>query len=154
MGTDLLSDGGLYDNLGLSVLEPGRSSAYTPHVYDVRYIVSCDAGRGELRLATPHFLPGRLARSFDVVHGRAQNAGRARLHEWTSAGALDGFVMAYLGMRDERLPFPIADLVPRREVVSYPTSFSPMTAAHIGALADRGEQLVRSLLPIYCPELV
>jgi len=62
--------------------------------------------------------------------------------------------MAYLGMRDERLPFPIADLVPRREVVSYPTSFSPMTAAHIGALADRGEQLVRSLLPIYCPELV
>lgn len=150
----LLSDGGLYDNLGLSVLEPGRSSAYTPHVYDVSYIVSCDAGRGELQLRTPHFLPGRIARSFDIVHGRAQNAGRARLHEWTSAGALEGFVMAYLGMRDERLPSPIVDLVPRQEVVSYPTSFSPMDAADIGRLADRGEQLVRSLLPIYCSELI
>lgn len=150
----LLSDGGLYDNLGLSVLEPGRSSAHTPHVYDVAYIVSCDAGRGELQARAPHFLPGRLVRSFDVVHGRAQNAGRARLHEWASAGALDGFVMAYLGMRDERLPVPIADLVPRRKVVSYPTSFSPMGAADISVLADRGEQLVRALLPIYCADLI
>ena len=28
----LLTDGGIYDNLGLSVLQPGRSSAQTPHV--------------------------------------------------------------------------------------------------------------------------
>lgn len=45
----LLSDGGIYDNLGLSVLEPGRSAAFTPHVYELPYIVSCDAGRGELQ---------------------------------------------------------------------------------------------------------
>ena len=150
----LLSDGGLYDNLGLSVLEPGRSSDFTPHVYDVSYIVSCDAGRGEMRLRTPHFLPGRLTRSFDVVHGRAQNGGRARLHEWTASGVLDGFAMAYLGMRDERLPFPIADLVPRQEVATYPTNFSPMTEQDIELLSDRGEQLLRGLLPLYCPELI
>lgn len=71
----LLSDGGGYDNLGLSVLEPGRSLAFTPHVYDVPYIVSCDAGRGELRMRSPHFLLGRLSRSFDVVHLRGARRG-------------------------------------------------------------------------------
>ena len=74
----LLSDGGGYDNLRLSVLEPGRSLAFTPHVYDVPYIVSCDAGRGELRMRSPHFLLGRLSRSFDVVHlGGARRGPRS-----------------------------------------------------------------------------
>jgi hypothetical protein len=49
----LVVDGGVYDNLGLSVLEPGRSSMFTPHVYDAPYIVSCDAGRGELAMRSP-----------------------------------------------------------------------------------------------------
>jgi hypothetical protein len=150
----LLSDGGIYDNLGLSVLEPGRSMAFTPHVYDVPYIVSCDAGRGELRMRSPHFLPGRLSRSFDVVHRRAQDGGRARLHEWVASGCVNGFVMAYLGMRDERLPLPIADLVPREAVASYGTNFSPMSSSDLELISDRGEQLVRALLPVYCGELI
>src|SRR4029077_10200714 len=36
-------------DLGLamwSVLEPGRSANHTAHVYDVDYIIACDAGRG------------------------------------------------------------------------------------------------------------
>jgi NTE family protein len=149
----LLSDGGIYDNLGLSVLEPGRSSAFTPHVYDVEYIVSCDAGRGELRMRSPRFLLGRLSRSFDIVHGRAQNAGRARLHEWVAAGRISGFAMAYLGMVDGRLPVPLADLVPREAVASYPTNFSAMTQADLDLVSGRGEQLLRTLLPLYCPGL-
>lgn len=48
----LLTDGGIYDNLGLSVLQPDRSSTHTPHVYDVDYIIACDAGRGRLRWPT------------------------------------------------------------------------------------------------------
>jgi len=44
----LLTDGGVYDNLGLSALEPDRSPAFTDHVYPVPYIISCDAGRGPL----------------------------------------------------------------------------------------------------------
>ena len=43
----LLTDGGIYDNLGLSVLEPGRSASHTAHVYDVDYIIACDAAAGE-----------------------------------------------------------------------------------------------------------
>jgi len=123
----LLSDGGLYDNLGISVFDPGRSSSFSLHAYDVPYVVSCDAGRGELRLRSPHFLLGRLARSFDVVHRRAQDGGRGLLHEWAAGGRIRGFVMAYLGMPDERLPIPVADLVPRQSVTSYGTNFAPMT---------------------------
>jgi NTE family protein len=36
----LLADGGLYDNLGLTVLQPGRSPRHTDHVYNINYIVS------------------------------------------------------------------------------------------------------------------
>jgi NTE family protein len=61
--------------------------------------------------------------------------------------------MAYLGMRDDQLPVPIADLVPRQSVASYGTNFAAMSQTNVDLLATRGEQLVRSLLPIYCPEL-
>jgi hypothetical protein len=91
-------------------------------------------------MRSPHFLPGRLSRSFDVVHRRAQDGGRARLHEWVASGRVNGwvasgrvngFVMAYLGLRDERLPFPIADLVPRETMASYGTNFSPMSSSEL-----------------------
>jgi len=150
----LLADGGIYDNLGLSVLEPGRQAAFTPHVYDVPYIVSCDAGRGELALRSPHFWPSRVARAFDVVYRRAQDAGRTRLHEWAASGRIHSFAMAYLGMRDERLPVPIADLVPREKVARYGTNFSAMGEQDLHLISTRGEQLIRSLLPLYCRQLL
>ena len=149
----LLTDGGVYDNLGLSVLEPGRSIQFTAQVYDVPYIISCDAGRGELTLKTPHFIPGRLARSFDVVHRRAQDAHRTRLHEWAAAGRIDGFTLAYLGMKDNRLPSSPADLVPRHTVADYPTNFAAMDQRSLDALTTRGEQLIRSLVPLYMNRL-
>jgi predicted acylesterase/phospholipase RssA len=149
----LMADGGVYDNLALTPLEPGRSTLYTAHVYPVRYVVACDAGRGPLPLVMPHLWPQRVARSFDVVHRRAQDAGRARLHHAAEAGQLDGFVLAYLGMRDERLPTPLPDLIPLHRIGGYPTDFKAMTQADLDLLALRGEQLVRTLLPTYCPQL-
>ncbi len=110
----LLTDGGVYDNLGLTVIEPGRSSAHTPHTYEVDYIVSCDAGRGQLRPATGHFTLFRLKRSFNTGHRRAQDASRKRLHDDVAAGLISGFVQAYLGMDDGHLPVPVADLVRSR----------------------------------------
>jgi hypothetical protein len=62
--------------------------------------------------------------------------------------------MAYLGMRDEWLPFPIVDLVPREAVASYGTNFSPMSSSDLELISDRGEQLVRALLPVYCGDLI
>jgi NTE family protein len=152
--TVLLTDGGIYDNLGLSVLEPGRSAAFTPHTYEnLRYIISCDAGRGKLPASSPHFWPGRLSRSFEITHTKAQDGARTRLHEWAEAGRIDGFILAYLGMRDERLPNPVADLVPRQRVATFGTNFAAMSADNIQALTTRGEQLIRTLPPHYCPGL-
>ncbi|MER6677768.1 patatin-like phospholipase family protein [Streptomyces sp. NPDC000983] len=147
--TVLLTDGGVYDNLGLSVLEPGRSPLHTQHVYDVPFIISCDAGLGELTLKTPHFMLGRLRRSFTVVHRKAQDSARARLHEWAQSGRIDGFALAYLGMKDDRLPAPPADLVPRTAVTSYPTNFAAMARSDFEAITTRGEQLMRTVLPMY-----
>ncbi len=96
----LLTDGGIYDNLGLTVLEPRRSARHTAHVYDTDYIIACDAGRGRLPFVAGHFAGTRLRRSFDTVHRRAQDAARARLHEAAASGHLRGVVHAYLGMPD------------------------------------------------------
>ncbi|WP_284741091.1 patatin-like phospholipase family protein [Amycolatopsis sp. RTGN1] len=151
--TVLLTDGGVYDNLGLSIFDPNRSTAFSEHVERVPYIVCCDAGRGQMVKRSPHFLPARAKRAFEVVHRKAQDAARSRLHEWAANGQIQGFVMAYLGMNDSRLPMPIADLVPRADVADYGTNFSAMSATNVDRLARRGEQLVRALLPYYCPEL-
>ena len=149
----LLTDGGIYDNLGLSVLEPGRSADHTAHVYDVDYIIACDAGRGKLPPVAGHFAGTRLRRSFDIVHRRAQDAARARLHAAAATGQLQGVVHAYLGMPDERVPIPMADLVPVAAVRHYPTDFKAMTAADMQLITTRGEQLTRVLLAHYCPDL-
>jgi predicted acylesterase/phospholipase RssA len=146
--TVLLTDGGVYDNLGLSVLEPGRSPHHTQHVYDVPFIISCDAGLGELALKAPHFMPGRL-NSFATVHRKAPDSARSRLHEWAASGRIDGFALADLGMKDNRLPTPPADLVPRSAVASYPTNFAAMTRSDLEAITTRGEQIMRTVLPMY-----
>lgn len=137
----LLSDGGLFDNLGTSCLEPGRSAEHSYNVYDVDYIVACDAGRGILDDAFPVTAPARLARSFELTHRKLQDGARARLHQLSAAGRLGGFAMPYLGQQDRALPYRSPDLVSREEVVGYPTNFSPMARANIDQLSRRGEQL-------------
>jgi NTE family protein len=50
----VLSDGGLFDNLGTSCLEPGRSPEHSYDVYEVDIIViATDAGRGAPRGLVP-----------------------------------------------------------------------------------------------------
>jgi predicted acylesterase/phospholipase RssA len=149
----LLTDGGIYDNLGLSVLEPGRSSTHTPHTYDVDYIIACDAGRGRLPLVKGHFATSRIKRSFDVTYRRAQDASRGRLNQAAAAGLIQGFIHPYLGMPDGRLPMPVADLIPAQDVRHYPTNFRAMSESKLDAISLRGEQLTRTLLAHYCPVL-
>jgi predicted acylesterase/phospholipase RssA len=151
--TMLMSDGGVYDNLGLSPLLPGRSRAHTSHVYDLDYLVAVDSGIGRTATRAPNFWAFRMKRSFEIAHTRAQDGERARVHELTAAGALRGFVYAYLGTRDDRLPVPLADMVKRSRVSNYPTNFRAMSAEDLDALATRGEQLTRVLLDYYCPAL-
>jgi NTE family protein len=151
--TVAMTDGGVYDNLGLSVLLPGRSSSFTDHVYELDYVIAADAGRGRPADSTARFLPARLARSFDITYRKTQDGGRAMLHAATASGQLKGFVHAYLGMPDGRLPVPVADLVPLEQVRSQPTSFRALSPQALAALTLRGEQLTRLLLDHYCRAL-
>ncbi|WP_142062309.1 patatin-like phospholipase family protein [Pseudarthrobacter sp. B4EP4b] len=151
--TVLMTDGGVYDNLGLSPLLPGRSKQYTRHVHDLNYIIAVDAGVGRAAKKSPNFMLGRLARAFGVVHTRSQDGYRARIHELSRARELHGVVYSYLGMRDARLPIEIPDLVSRSRVAEYPTNFAPMSLEDLEALTTRGEQLTRVLISSYCPEL-
>jgi predicted acylesterase/phospholipase RssA len=148
-----LTDGGVYDNLGLSVLLPGRLRQFTSHVYELDYVVAVDAGRGRPKKAIPNVLPLRLARSFDITYAKTQDGNRARLNAEAKYGSLQGFVHPYLAMPDHRLPRPLADFVPRSEVAEYPTNFTAVGAEDLLRLTQRGEQLTRVLLARYCPEL-
>lgn len=149
-----MTDGGVYDNLGLTPLVPGRSTAFNPHVYDLDVVIAVDAGRGRgVTAGAARFAPKRLAQSFDITHTKSQDAARSRIHQLGASGDLAGFLHVYLGMRDERLPLPMADLVPRQRVQSYPTNFARMTRDDIAAISTRGEQLTRALIQHYLPDL-
>lgn len=148
-----MTDGGVYDNLALSPLMPGRSSEHTSHVYELDHLIAVDAGRGRSLRSGSSFLPTRLVRSFDITYAKAQDATRAQLNNAAESGRLQGFVHTYLAMQDHRLPVALSDLVPRSAVIRYPTNFNAMSAADLDLLATRGEQLTRVLLTSYCPQL-
>ena len=149
----VMTDGGVYDNLGLSPLLPGRSPQHSDHVYDLDYLIAVDAGRGRATRGAARFLPMRLKQAFDITYGKTQDAARTRIHLAGESGQIQGFVHAYLGMVDTKLPVPVNDLVTREQVERFPTNFAPMDWPDIQAITVRGEQLSRVLLRHYCPTL-
>jgi len=150
----VLTDGGVYDNLGISCMEPGRPESLGYNTFSPDYIVSCDAGHGQFSGDSyPYWWPSRMYRSFDTVFRKHHDAALTRLHDHASQGRLRGFVLPYLGQIDKALPYEPPDLVRREEAFGYPTDFSPMRRDVIDRLALRGEQLTRLLISRYCPEL-
>jgi NTE family protein len=148
----LLTDGGVYDNLGTSCLLPGRSQRHSTNVHPVDFIIAADAGHGTFDDdAYPMWWPTRTKRSFEAIYRKTQDAGRTILHDARAAGRLSGFAMPYLGQRDRALPWQPPDLVPRSAVAGYPTNFSKMTDHDIDTLARRGEQLTRLTIEHHCP---
>lgn len=148
-----MTDGGVYDNLGITPLMPRRSTAHTSHIYDLDYIIAVDAGQGRLVRTAPNFMLGRLWRTFQITYRRAQDGSRAQLNRAADTGAIQGFIHAYLATRDERLPLPLADLIPRDAVAHYRTDFGRMSPESLQLIATRGEQVTRILIEHYCPQL-
>lgn len=148
-----LTDGGIFDNLGVAVLEPGRAhDAIFKH--PVSHIISLNAGAGQFEGEERHYWwVGRVKRSFAAVHRKAQDAVYQRLHKFAETGELQGFGMVYLGQQDARLPWAPGDLVRRDEVRDYPTDFAPMSARNLDLLARRGEQLTHIIVDRYLPSL-
>lgn len=150
----IITDGGVYDNFGISCLVPGRSGEFTSNVFPVDFIIACDAGTGIPSGARrPYFMGTRMLATTMTIHRRTQTLMQNLLHRMAASGEIDGFLLPYLGMQDERLPVRPTDLVTREEVADYPTDFSPMTALDIEKLSQRGEQLTRCLLDAYATHL-
>ena len=150
-----LTDGGVYDNLGIQVLEPGRDPNHSLHTFPCEYIIACNAGQGqEAGIAIPLGFFSRVKRSFEVVHRRVQDNAMHHLHALKDSGRLRGFAMPYLGQQDGFLPIQPPALIPREKVVTYPTDFAAMSEQWINDLSDRGEQLTRAMVSSYLPELL
>ena len=153
-GRVVLSDGGIYDNLGTSCFEPGRSEGISYNVYRPRYIIACDAGQGLFsENSVPYWWLSRVTRSTQAIFRKAQDRIRSGLFHFEASGQIDGFILPYLGTIDRYLPYPPADLVEREAVFNYPTDFAPMRRDDLDRLALRGEQITRLLITRYLPEL-
>jgi len=151
----LLTDGGIYDNLGVQALEPGRDPRYSLHNFPCDRLIVCNAGHGqEYGRNIPMGFVSRVEGSFGIVHRRVQEATMNRLHAMKEHGQIRGFAMPYLGQMDDKLPMTIPNLISRDQVVGYPTNFAAMKADNIAKLAGRGEQLTRALVRHYLPELL
>lgn len=148
-----LTDGGVYDNLGLAPLWPDRDPQVSLNGSGIDTIICCRAGYG-LRFDPPsQFLLERMKSVFACVHDRAQNAAMKRLFDLKESGRLKGFLVPYLGQNDARLKFPPDNLVSREDAYAYPTDFSAMPEEWIEKLSRRGEQLTKALVAEHMPEL-
>ena len=151
----LLTDGGVYDNLGLQVLEPERNPQYSIHSYSCKYLIVCNAGRGtesgdKIQIS---FFP-RIIQSTNIIHRRTQELLMDHLYHLKKEGKIDGFAMPYLGQIDSNLPIINESLILREEVINYPTDFAAMSEEWINAISKRGEQLTRILVSHYLPNLL
>lgn len=150
----ILTDGGIYDNLGLGCLWPDRSEKVSLNVIPVDTIICCSAGYGLRQEPPSQFVFARMLSAFSTVFNRAQNASIHRLHEAKRSGQIKSFILPYLGQLDQELPNPPSDLVRREEAHSYPTNFSAMPVEWIERLSLRGEQLTLCLARAYIPNLI
>ena len=150
----VLTDGGIYDNLGLGCLWPDRSNKVSLNVIPVDTIICCSAGYGLRQDPPTQFMLARMVSVFNTVLDRAQNASIQRLHEAKRSGQIKSFILPYLGQLDKELPNPPADLVCREEVHYYPTDFYAMPDKWIERLSLRGEQLTLCLAQAYIPDLL
>jgi NTE family protein len=150
----ILTDGGVYDNLGLGCLWPDRSPDVSLNVIPIDTIICCSAGYGLRQDPPSQFIFARMLSVFSAILDRAQNASMHRLHEAQRAGQIKSFILPYLGQLDRQLPNPPADLVRREDAHAYPTDFNAMPDEWIDRLSLRGEQLTLCLARAYIPDLI
>lgn len=149
-----LTDGGVYDNLGLSPLWPDRNPSIGVDIPKPNIIIACRAGYG-LRFGPPtNSLATRMAASFYTSFDRSQNAALKRLFDLKKAGELKAIVLPFIGQADDRLANAPTDLVRREDVADYPTNFGPMAEDWIEKLSKRGEQVTLAVLRQHNPELI
>src|SRR3546814_2919817 len=85
----MLTDGGVYDNLGISCLLPGRSAAFSTNAFDVDFIIACDAGHGmpsgEIK---PYLWGSRMIATINTIHRRTHVQAYDLLHRMAANGEI------------------------------------------------------------------
>ena len=146
----IVTDGGVFENLGVSVMEPGRDPQFSAIAYNPDIIIASDAGTGQFTgEAMPLSWPKRMTQVVSAVMRKVQDATKTRLHDHAKSGSIDGFIYAALGQIDRRVPLKPANWVDREEVIHYPTDFSAMSVEDIRRLSARGEAITRALVTQY-----
>lgn len=146
----IVTDGGVFENMGVSVMEPGRDAQFSLISYNPDIIIASDAGAGQFTgEIVPSSWPKRMTQVVSAVMRKVQDATKARLHDYARTGQIDAFVYAALGQIDRRVPLKPANWVDREEVVHYPTDFSVMSEEDILRLSGRGEAITRALATQY-----
>ncbi len=153
----VLTDGGIYDNLGASCLDPLRNPEYTAQIYPpCERLICCNAGYGQWGgSVVPYGWTSRMKQAVEATLRKGQDRSMSHLFNQRASGELKGLILPYLGMKDESLQqdtkigtFP-TDFVTRSQVIGYPTDFRAMNKTDLDLLSRRGEQLTYLLADAY-----
>lgn len=150
-----LTDGGVYDNLGISPLFPDRATGYGYPTTPSDYIIACDAGQGAAFVSENfQWMLPRLVDCFNSTMRRVQSLNFKLLFEFKKNEKIKGVVLAYLGQDDSRLPAPNNLLVKREDVIDYPTDFKAMKLNDLNKIRDRGEQVMSLQIETHLKDLL
>ena len=146
----VITDGGVYENLGITPLFPDRVGDFGKMVEQCDVIIACDAGnRFEDKEIHSQWIVPHLKKCFSSVMRRVQIINFKLLHQFMEERKIKGFVLAYLNQDDKRLPYQTPEFVSKAEVENYPTDFYAMTEEDIGKLSSRGEEITKILVSHY-----
>ena len=147
-----LTDGGVYENLGITPLFPDRDAEYSYPHDSFDYIIACDAEDNaevqlKKRLIMGFFdIVDKLGACFATAMRRVRSMNFKVLHEYKRREAIKEFVLANLSYEDTKIFSTDDQFVSYDKVAEYPTDFRGMTPENIKLLSDRGEQITDRLL--------
>lgn len=150
----ILTDGGVYDNTGVTCFDPYKNSNYSFNSYKPDYIFAFDAGHGIYgKRSYPYYMKSRMSQSYNTTFRKRQDGIKKDLHEYLNSGKIDGFIFSYLGQNDKALPYLPSNFITNDQVNSYPTNFKAMSKEAIELISGRGEQLTKLLISHYNPNI-
>ena len=146
----IITDGGVFDNLGVSVMEPGRDPKISEISFDPNIIIVSDAGTGQFTgHGVPISWPDRMIQVVSAIMRKVQDATKKRLYDYVETERIDRFIYIHLGQIDREVILKPANWVNRGNVIDYPVNFSVMSEENIQKLSRRGETITRALVTQY-----
>jgi len=142
----LLTDGGVYDNLGMSPIWPGRNSNVSLDFGKYENLIASRAGYGVEKNNVSGFGLSRLKATMYIALNRSENSSVNRIFDLYKYGGFNSVLLPYLGQNDEMLKFLPENYFSQEMVSNFPTNFNAMNDEWICKLSKRGEQVTDALI--------